>query len=938
MMMSFRSRVVVCGVLLASLSGLAMGSTPTSWTGADSSSWSEATNWDNGVPESGYYAFLLSLTNNPVTLAESTTVDGLETGSGSALNILSGGVLTTGALSNSGTISLYDGTLALSGAGPFTNSGSILNTSGSVGTLSGNLTNTGTIAVSNDSTLRLAGGTTITNNGLFALDDQTAYGATNLVLHGTGAAETISLLGTGSLTMTSSANSNIIADADNLTLVNGADHTLSGSGWIGTTDASGHDFTFHNDGTVTANDEGAMLTFYADVVNAGLMQAVGGSGLAFINGSVTNTGGIIRADDSQVFLMAKPLTGGLLDAINGGNMVLYTGTTANDADLHVDSSSSASLVAMTYSGGTMDIAGTLSLTDSTISGTTIANSGTITNDSGSTSQFDGTLTNTGTIAVSDDSTLKLAGGSTITNNGLFTLNAGVEATTANLVLHGTGAAQTVSLLGSGSLIMGNSTNNRIDADAYNLTLVNGADHTISGSGRIGASGSGYPFTFRNDGTVTADGSAGLSFGAGANVVNAGLIQAVGGSTLRFLSSSVTNTGGIIRADGSLVLLRPSSFTGGLLDAINGGNMVFYYPSTAISDADLHVDSSSSASLAGTTYSAGTMDIAGMLSLADSIISGTTITNSGTITSISGSTNTLGGTLTNNGTLAVEALSQAVINGNFTNFASQTLTGGTYDVAGLLAFKDADIVTNAANVTLDGASAQITDLGSNNALSNLSTNSGSFSLLNGAGLSTSGSVTNTGAMTIGSGSTLTTTGYTQTGGSTVVNGTLDTAIFTLAGGTLGGSGTVLGDLVLSSDGSLSPGNSPGLFTVNGDYTQDSLATLEIELGGLLRGDEYDVLVVTGNMELAGTLDVTLYDGFTPSEGDSFDILDWGTLSGTFDFTYLPTLANGLYWDLSAMYTTGMLSVSGTLQPVPAPGAAALVLFGLATMARLRRRRS
>src|SRR5262249_17295199 len=45
------------------------------------------------------------------------------------------------------------------------------------------------------------------------------------------------------------------------------------------------------------------------------------------------------------------------------------------------------------------------------------------------------------------------------------------------------------------------------------------------------------------------------------------------------------------------------------------------------------------------------------------------------------------------------------------------------------------------------------------------------------------------------------------------------------------------------------------------------------------------------------------------GDSFDILDWGSLAGTFSSIQLPALSGGLGWDSSQLYTTGVLSITG-----------------------------
>ena len=79
-----------------------------------------------------------------------------------------------------------------------------------------------------------------------------------------------------------------------------------------------------------------------------------------------------------------------------------------------------------------------------------------------------------------------------------------------------------------------------------------------------------------------------------------------------------------------------------------------------------------------------------------------------------------------------------------------------------------------------------------------------------------------------------------------------------------------------------------------------------------------------------MNVTLIDGFVPANGDTFDLLDWGSLDGTFDTVNLPSLAPGLAWDDSALYTTGELHVT------PEPGTLALAAIGAMTILRRRRR--
>jgi len=132
----------------------------------------------------------------------------------------------------------------------------------------------------------------------------------------------------------------------------------------------------------------------------------------------------------------------------------------------------------------------------------------------------------------------------------------------------------------------------------------------------------------------------------------------------------------------------------------------------------------------------------------------------------------------------------------------------------------------------------------------------------------------------------------------------------SGATLGGTGTIGGATTVN--GSLAPGASAGELTFSTDVTLDAAASLDIEIGGTTAGTEHDVLDVVGTLDLgSATLNVTLIDAYSPAGGETFDILDWGTLSNTFGTVNLPTLDSGLSWDDSALYTDGTLSVSSAV---------------------------
>ena len=140
----------------------------------------------------------------------------------------------------------------------------------------------------------------------------------------------------------------------------------------------------------------------------------------------------------------------------------------------------------------------------------------------------------------------------------------------------------------------------------------------------------------------------------------------------------------------------------------------------------------------------------------------------------------------------------------------------------------------------------------------------------------------------------------TGGAVDNNGTIDGNAGVSGAGLLTGGGLVAGDL--SNGGLVSPGNSPGTLTIDGDYTQLSSGTLLMQIAG----DAHDLLSVGHTLHLAGTLEVELLGGFMPTVGERFELLD-GTIDGSFSSFDLPTLSSGESWDLSQLYSNGSIGV-------------------------------
>jgi hypothetical protein len=160
-------------------------------------------------------------------------------------------------------------------------------------------------------------------------------------------------------------------------------------------------------------------------------------------------------------------------------------------------------------------------------------------------------------------------------------------------------------------------------------------------------------------------------------------------------------------------------------------------------------------------------------------------------------------------------------------------------------------------------------------------------------------------------------YIQTAGQTILNGgglamtgTLGLPV-QLNGGILKGAGTVTGS-VSNAGGTVQPGLSPGILNISSNYTQASGGALEIELGGLTPGTQYDRLNVTGTAALSGTLKVALIGGFAPVLGQQFVVLTASSVSGT--FSAVEALTPGLA--VNVLY--GPTTVTLEITSVPAMG--------------------
>jgi hypothetical protein len=150
------------------------------------------------------------------------------------------------------------------------------------------------------------------------------------------------------------------------------------------------------------------------------------------------------------------------------------------------------------------------------------------------------------------------------------------------------------------------------------------------------------------------------------------------------------------------------------------------------------------------------------------------------------------------------------------------------------------------------------------------------------------------------------------------------------GLIKGSGTIVPPATgLANSGVIAPGHSIGTLTIEGPLMLGADGEVEIELASL---ESFDRLLISGAAMLGGGL-AFWNAGYEPVLGDSFAVMTFGSVSGSFDRLDW----HGFGSEVAFALTQGQDGLMVTVTAVPEPATWASLIVGLALLGGWLRRR-
>jgi autotransporter-associated beta strand protein len=170
------------------------------------------------------------------------------------------------------------------------------------------------------------------------------------------------------------------------------------------------------------------------------------------------------------------------------------------------------------------------------------------------------------------------------------------------------------------------------------------------------------------------------------------------------------------------------------------------------------------------------------------------------------------------------------------------------------------------------------------------------------------IINAGTLTVSSSAAIGSSISVQVDAGAVLDGASAGGLVINSGRTLLGNGTVSGNTTVN--GTLSPGITIGRLSFQHSLILAGTTALDVShTGPLLTNDSVSVL---GALTLGGSLIIT-NTGSSLGAGDTFQLFQAGTLSGTFSNLVLPTLNASLVWNTNNLTSNGSISIVSLVAP-------------------------
>ncbi len=716
--------------------------------------------------------------------------------------------------------------------------------------------------------------------------------------------------------------------------------------------------TFTNDGSlISADNTGTVSIHAASFSNqdaGAIFTGVGNPGgtVNIIANTISNTG--INSSLQAINGGSLNLSGGSLTIDNGGNSYASGSGTTYDIG-----TSSAPETSVTVNGsatvGTTTYWSYLSVSDGAVSNI----------DTNNLSIENGAYINTYQSAIttplptlnvgSDTSPVGTISLTNAANSGTSDLNANAGTVNAFATKVTVDGASQISASGSGVLYMGDA------AHPIQTLGINGdgsaayVDASLGGSVTIYASNVGLT----NDGILN-------SYGAGSNLqLNAGSItndgtgsvsymNATGGGALTILANNLTNEfGGYIYVHDANSALSLGTQAAPITTLTNQGTSGAEYSQIGSQSGDtLQVYATNVNNVAGSAIYAGQFstpsDAGSITNLGDSSHWITQLTNDGqtasTVTAIRahyGSTlNVFATTVDNKNGAQIYSLQDNTTDG--ISGGTLNLTAGTVnnDSLATIYSTGSGSRTTVTTTSLNNDGTVQAVYGGDTTINTTNFGNTANGVINADGTSTvninnTNLLSSNGTIQVANGGTIAVSGAIgQTGGSTIVDGSLSSNGYTLSGGTLEGTGT-LSTNVVQTGGTFNPGQDPANLNLNGNYSLSGGTFVE-QIASL---SNFDTLTVSGSTNITGgVLSLDFLNGYHPGLNNSWQfLLSSAGFGSTDSFT---GITSNLGTGYGFGYNSGIVTITQVPPAVPEASSVLAMLSILGTtggMSVLRRTR-